>query len=144
MALIVAPEKDFDAYVSLADADDYAARMGLSAWEDYEGDKSILLRRGTQYIRTKYRPAERYISPEVHRNIQAATVEAAVRAIDGQLGADIDRTQLIKREKIDVLETEFLLGADYRGELYSFPIIDGLMEGLSGATTGSVFMLKRI
>src|SRR5690606_39575227 len=92
MTLIVAPAEGYDSYVSVADADQYVADMGLTGWPTVQADKEKLLRRATQYISLKYEPKAQYLDP-VHANIAAATVEAAVRASD--LWADVD-SQAVK------------------------------------------------
>lgn len=96
MALTIAPAEGYDSYVSIADADAYAASMGRSAWPADEADKETALRRATQYVRVTYSPKAEYLDP-VHKNIEAATVEAALRSISGELMADVKPAAVIEK-----------------------------------------------
>lgn len=138
MTLVVAPSEGYDSYVSVADADQYVADMGLAGWPTVQADKEKLLRRATQYISLKYEPKAQYLDP-VHANIKAATVEAAVRASD--LWADVG-SQAVIEETIGPMTTKY---ADpTNGGQKSFPVIDGLMRGLGALQRSGVFMLGRI
>lgn len=129
------------ALVSVADADAYIAAMGLLGWPEDEPKKEIALRRGAQYIQVKYRPDTKHLEP-VHKNIQAAIVEAALRSTKVDLLGDIDPTQIIKREKVGPIDTEYAIDA---GAMLSFPLIDSLMEGLGvNQKRSSVVMLRRV
>lgn len=141
MTLTVAPEPGYDSFVSVADADAYVAAMGLLDWPNEELKKEVALRRGTQYIQTKYKPDAKYLEP-MHKNIQAATVEAALRSTKIDLLGDVDPTQIIKREKVGPIDTEYAIDV---GTMPSFPLIDSLMEGLGISQKRSgVMMLKRV
>lgn len=138
MTLIIAPAEGYDSFVSVADADAYVDRMGLTGWPAEETEKEKLLRRATQYLTVRYDPKAQYLDP-VHANIKAATVEAAIRA--GELWADVD-SQAVVEETIGPMTTKYAEPAN--GGQKSFPVIEGLMRGLGGRSTSSVQMLKRI
>lgn len=138
MTLIIAPADGYDSFVSVADADAYVERMGLSGWPAETEDKEKLLRRATQYITVKYAPKAQYLDP-VHANIQAATVEAALRAAD--LWVDLEGQAVIE-DTMGPMTTKY--SEPINGGQKSFPVIDGLMRGLGTAKRSGVMMLGRI
>lgn len=140
MALIVAPTEGYDSYVSVADADAYVLKMGADGWPAGESDKEKALRRATQYIRVAYAPKAQYLDP-VNENIEAATVEAAIRSVSGVLMTDVDAAA-ITEETIGPLTTKF--AAPQNGGQVRFALIDALMRGLGDLPRGNVMMLKRI
>lgn len=140
MALIVAPTEGFDSYVSVADADAYVLKMGVDGWPAAEADKEKALRRATQYIRVNYAPKDQYLDP-VHANIQAATVEAAVRSQSADLLADVDPAA-VTEETIGPLTTKY--AEPQNSGQVRFALIDALMRGLGDLPRGNVMMLKRI
>lgn len=138
MTLVVAPSEGYDSYVSVADADQYVADMGLAGWPTVQADKENLLRRATQYISLKYEPKAQYLDP-VHANIKAATVEAALRASD--LWVDTD-DQAIIEDTMGPMTTKYT--DPKNGGQKTFPVIDNLMRGLGKRSKSGVFMLERI
>lgn len=138
MTLIVAPTQGYDSYVSVADADAYVERMGLTGWPEGEGEKQALLRRATQYIAVKYEPKAQFLDP-VHPNIEAATVEAAIRS--ASLWQDVDPSAIVS-ETIGPLSTTYAQPTN-DGQV-KVPLIDALMRGLGMRPRPSVFMLSRI
>lgn len=138
MTIIVAPDEGYTSFVSVAEADTYVADMGLTGWPTAQAEKETLLRRATQYITVKYAPLAAFLDP-VHANIEAATVEAAVRAAD--LWADVDSSAVIE-ETIGPMTTKY--AEPVNGGQKSFPVIDGLMRGLGALQRSGVFMLGRI
>lgn len=138
MTLIVAPDEGYTSFVSVADADQYVADMGLTGWPSVQADKEKLLRRATQYIGLKYEPLDKYLDP-VHANIKAATVEAALRAAD--LWADVDAAAVVS-ETIGPISTTY--AEPKNGGQKTFPVIDNLMRGLGKRSKSGVFMLERI
>lgn len=138
MTLIIAPDEGYDSFISVEDADAYVSRMGLSGWPATEADKESQLRVATQYVTIKYAPKATNLDP-VHTNIQAATVEAAVRA--PVLWADVD-SQAVVAETIGPMTTQF--SEPTNGGQKQFPVIDALMRGLGDLPRSGVFMLGRI
>lgn len=138
MTLIVAPDEGYTSFVSVADADQYVADMGLTGWPSVQADKENLLRRATQYISLKYEPKAQYLDP-VHANIKAATVEAALRAAD--LWADVDAAAVVS-ETIGPMSTTY--AEPKNGGQKTFPVIDNLMRGLGKRSKSGVFMLERV
>lgn len=138
MTLIVAPDEGYTSFVSVADADQYVADMGLTGWPSVQADKENLLRRATQYISLKYEPKAQYLDP-VHANIKAATVEAALRASD--LWVDTD-DQAIIEDTMGPMTTKYT--DPKNGGQKTFPVIDNLMRGLGKRSKSGVFMLERI
>lgn len=138
MTLIIAPAQGYDSFVSVADADAYVLSMGLTGWPADDAEKETLLRRATQYITVKYAPLAAFLDP-VHANIEAAVVEAAVRAAD--LWADVDSSAVIE-ETIGPMTTKY--AEPVNDGQKAFPVIDGLMRGLGSAKRSGVFMLERI
>lgn len=138
MTFIVAPAEGYNSFVSIADADQYVADMGLTGWPSDQTEKETLLRRATQYIALKYDPLPEYLVP-VHRNIKAATVEAAVRA--AELWTDVDPSAVVA-ETIGPLSTTY--AEPKNGGQKTFPVIDNLMRGFGKRSNSTVFMLERI
>lgn len=140
MTLVVAPDEGYESYVSVSDADAYVLKMGLTSWPADGGDKEIALRVGTQYVRAMYAPLDKYIDP-MHANLQAATIEAAVRSVTGALMTDVKPGAVIEKT-IGPLTTKY---AEPRnaGQV-RFTLIDALMRGLGEIQRGGVMMLKRI
>lgn len=133
MTLIVAPAEGANALVSLADADAYLADMGVAQWALASASaREAALRRGSLYvISRRVRPA--CLSPTVHPNVANAACEAALRALDGTLYADLE-AQPVRSESVGPLSTTY---ADPRnGGRPRFPVIDDLLQGLTeGALT---------
>lgn len=138
MTLTVAPTEGYDSYVSVAEASQYVADMGLTGWPAQDADKEKLLRRATQYIALKYEPKAEYLDP-VHANIKAATAEAALRASDLWVDAD---DQAIIEDTIGLMTTKYT--EPRNGGQKTFPVIDNLMRGLGKRSSSAVFMLGRI
>lgn len=69
----------------------------------------------------------------IPKNIEYAAYEAALReaANPGSLNPDIDRTQLVKREKVDVLEVTYAVG-DSANAADLQPVIPAIQALLSG------------
>lgn len=140
MALTIAPADGYDSYVSIAQADTYAASMGRSGWPTLEADKETALRRATQYVRVTYSPKAEYLDP-VHKNIEAATVEAALRSVSGELMPDVKAAAVIEKT-IGPLTTKY--ATPQNGGQVRFALIDALMRGLGDTSRTNVMMLKRI
>lgn len=140
---------DVDSYVSVADADAYMLSMGHAAWADKtEADKEVALRRGTQYVDTRFNykgqklhvdqpldwPRTGFVWP-VKRVIQA-TCEAALRSLDQELYVDVAPDELVTQETIGPLTTKFANPvSDDPGQTY-FAIVDNLLAPLEASANG--------
>lgn len=124
--LIVIPAPGWDSLATLAQADAYHQKMGQAAWaQASEPDREAALRRATQYIVAQQVKVQ-YLDP-LHENVLAATCEAAARALDGSLYADID-PQAVTSERVGSIAVTY---ADRNGGKKKFPIIDDLLRGLT-------------
>jgi len=134
--LIVFPAEDSDSLVSVEFADKYHSDLGNKAWGSLsEPDKESALRRGTQYILAR-RVKEQYLNP-LHYNVKAATAEAALRASDGTLYADVE-AQAVVSETVGPISTTY--AASTTGGQMTFPVIDDLLRGL----TESAFVVRLV
>ena len=134
--LIVAPEQGFDSLVTLAEAQGYMERMGYD-WPAEEAKQEIALRRGTQYIVTMYRVRSEFLDP-VAEVIKSATCEAALRAANGSLFADVE-AQSVTEETVGPITTKYAEPGN--GGQKRFGVIDALMQGVMGG--GGVVKLVR-
>lgn len=159
MALIVEDGTglpDAESYVSVTDADEYHSARGNAAWTGSEAVKEQALRRATAYLDGRYGrqwPGTRVLGreqrlswprvnasdvtgeviagTEVPFEVVQATCEAALRALSGPLVTDLSiAQQRIKRQKIDVIETEFDLSPAAGSALPVITVIDQLLASL--------------
>lgn len=125
---------DADALITLAFADAYHSLIGNSTWTGADALKEAAIRRATAFIsnsftwqgiRTRGRSqalqwprsgvvdAEGYgiNSDEIPIEIQNAVAEIALREIvePGAMNPDFKASELVKREKVGPLETEYAL-----------------------------------
>ena len=134
MALIIedgSGRSDAESYVSLADCDAYHSARANSSWTGDEAAKEAALLEATAFVEDSYRGLWRGVrskweqalswprfgvidqdgfqvaSDSLPSLLQAAVCEAALRAIEGDLTPDLDRGGQIKRQKVDVIETEY-------------------------------------
>jgi hypothetical protein len=132
--LIVAPLEGYDSFVSLDQANAYHQSMGNAAWSGADEAKEAALRRATQYVRSHYRLRADALAP-VHRNVAEATAELALRALTGELYADVD-SALVVEETVGPITTKY---AHRAGGQKRFAIVDDLLaELIVGAGTGSI------
>ena len=125
MALIVAPADGYDTLVSAADADAYWESMG-GAWLDFlPADREAALRRGTQYVLARNIKPQ-YLDP-VHTRVAAATCEAAMLHVSGELYGVIDAKPVL-REQVGEIAVSY--GMPSNGGRARFPVIDDLLRGL--------------
>lgn len=125
MALIVAPADGYDTLVSAADADAYWESMG-GAWLDFlPADREAALRRGTQYVLARNIKPQ-YLDP-VHTRVAAATCEAAMLHVSGELYGVIDAKPVL-REQVGAIAV--IYGMPSNGGRARFPVIDDLLRGL--------------
>lgn len=140
MALTIYPADDWDSYISLANADAYHVSMGNAGWVGADAAKEVALRKATQYIRITYAPLTEYLDP-MHKNIVAATAEAALRALNTNLVQDV-APESITEEIIGPLTTKYATAQN--GGQIRYTLIDTLMRGLGGNTNGVSVSLYRV
>lgn len=123
-----------DSYLSVADADTYWSNRNNDVWAAADtADKEKALREATQYIDGAYDfigtqittnvlawprydvyiyegnfAGVSYNSDTIPPQIKNATAELALEALSNKLLPSKDRGGLVKREKIDVIEVEYL------------------------------------
>lgn len=134
-----------DVYLSVADADTYWSNRNDSTWSAATtAAKEAALREATQYIDGSYSfigvqnvdnvlawprydvlvtqgnlAGVIYDQTTIPPQIKAATAELALQALSSRLAPVADRGGLIKREKVDSLEVEYMDFAP-AGKTYSF------------------------
>ena len=124
--LIVAPTEGYDSLVSLADADAYWQRMGGAEWAALDDpSREAALRRGTQYVLARNIKPQ-YLDP-VHTRVAAATCEAAMLHVSGELYGVIDAKPVL-REQVGEIAVSY--GMPSNGGRARFPVIDDLLRGL--------------
>ncbi len=69
---------------------------------------------------------------EVPVEVEHAVYEAALREVQapGSLSPDFDATALVKRERVDVIETEYVVPTDATAARLVVSIIDDILSGL--------------
>lgn len=140
MSLIIYPADGWDSYISLVDADAYHLAMGNAGWTGDDAMKEVALRKATQYIEVTYAPKAEFLDP-MHKNILAATAEAALRALTASLVQDIS-PENITEETIGPLTTKY--GDAQNGGQIRYTLIDNLMRGLGGNVNGVSVSLYRV
>jgi hypothetical protein len=134
MALVIedgSGRADAESYISVSDCDAYHAARGNAAWTGEVAVKEAALREATAFVEDSYRGLWRGVrakweqalawprfgvidqdsfhlaSNQVPSLVMDAVCEAALRAIQSDLTPDLDRGGRIKRQKVDVIETEY-------------------------------------
>ena len=128
--LTVAPAASYDSLVSVEQANAYWIGMADGRWEalgDYE--KEAALRRGTQYVLARNIKPQ-YLDP-VHTRVAAATCEAAMLHVSGELYGVIDAKPVL-REQVGAIAVSY--GMPSNGGRARFPVIDDLLRGLAMGT----------
>ena len=122
-----------ESYVSAADATTYHTNRGNTAWTGTDAVKEAALRKAAAYLDGHYRnrwkgcrvqtliqplewPRESVVvqggytfpSNSIPQRLKDAQCELALRALSGDLATDAASN--VKREKIDVIETEYFAG----------------------------------
>ena len=135
----------------MAYANDYHSLRGNSSWAGSDGVKQQAIIKATDYIEQTFARRwtgnstvnsllswPRYGAPYYNSNIipeglKKATAELALEALTGQLNPNIAPNQIVKREKVDIIDTEYVTS----GPQYIVrPAVTGLLAGL---LTGSAF-----
>lgn len=142
MALAVYPAEGYDSFLSLADANTYAAGHGIADWAARaDADKESALRVATVYIfgrrlteEALYDTSTTPATARVHPNVKAATAEAAARAARGTLYRDVDPSAVTEKT-VGPLTLKY--ATPEAGARVRIQIIDDLLFGL--VFTGSGF-----
>lgn len=139
-----------NSFVSVADADSYHSTRGNASWTGTDAVKEAALVRATDYIQQKYNGAWKgclvsYSQPldwprsgitgvdedAIPQRLKSAVCELALEALSATLNPSLERGGAIKREKIDVIEVEYMdsaIGSTKR------PAVDGFLSPyLSGS-----------
>ena len=146
---------DAESYVSVADADKYAADvMGDGGWaQASEADKERALRRATQYIDSRYRYKNSRLNPEQAlewprvgfpwpvKRLRDAACELAFRALAGDLYTDVLPDENIKRDTVGPLTTEYF--EPQNGGQIRFAIVDDLLAPLVASGQMAAIRLER-
>jgi hypothetical protein len=142
-----------ESYISAADATTYHTARGNTLWTGTDAVKEAALRKAAAYLDGHYRNRWKgvkvrpvpmdgvteqllewprydvvisdYLFPcdEIPQRLKDACCELALRALSAPLADDI--TAGVKREKIDVIETEYFQGA---APGTTYPLVDQLLS----------------
>lgn len=157
-----------DSYVTLAYASDYHEKRGNTGWATLTSEEQEqAIRRGTDYLEQSYRlrwlgyrrseaqslswPRDEvpradftylnqysfYPDNVVPDEVKKACAEAAFRAGQGELIPDL--TQLVTREKIDVIEVEY---SQYSSQLPRYKAIDYLLAPFLQGNSNSMRVIR--
>lgn len=129
-----------ESYVSVATADAYHAAMGNTEWAEAETTaKEVALRRGTQYIDTRYafvsepRNATQALAwprvgyPWPVKAITSATCELALRGLSSALYVDAGDAP-VTRETVGPITVEY--GASINDGQTRYSVVDDLLRSL--------------
>ncbi|MAR55997.1 MAG: hypothetical protein CMM93_02335 [Rickettsiales bacterium] len=138
-----------NSYVSVAEADAYHADRGNAAWIGEDSAKQSALIKATDYLEQTYGrrwKGERLYADQalewprtvdalLPKAIKSVTCLLALEAIEG---VDLNPTlgRAIKREKVDVIETEFM---DNAAPTNTRPAIDGLLLATGYLTSSAAW-----
>lgn len=130
-----------DSYVSVADCDTYHAARGNAAWTGTDAVKESAIRKAVAYLDGHYRnrlkgimvdPINQLLawprydvvidgvtiaSDTIPQRLKDAQCELALIALSADLAPNVSAG--IKREKVDVLETEYFAGAPAGTTVYT-------------------------
>jgi hypothetical protein len=140
-----------ESYVSAATATTYHTNRGNTAWTGADAVKEAALRRAATYLDGRYRlrwkgarvyPLTQAMEwpragvetedgqaldiTTIPQRLKDAQCELALRALSGPLADDLNAS--VRREKVDVLETEYAPGAK-PGQI-EYQIVDQLLSDL--------------
>lgn len=155
---------DATSYVTAEELRAYAAARGLTLSDDdalveplaiqamdyleamrgrYQGRKTFPGVQALQWPRTGVVLDCDYLLPDniIPRELKAAQMQLAVEAFSGLSLLPSSDGRVVKREKVDVIETEYMTGKDLDGVgRPSFPAVDALLEPLFNACGGGFFL----
>ena len=149
-----------DAYISVADVDTYHEDRCNTGWTGSDSAKEIAIRVATQYLDTNYTwkgdikvdtqslawPRDgvydkegRSLLNQVPVAVKNACAELALKALSSTLVPDTTNANFVKREKVDVLETEYFEGSP-TGTEYNFVniILSGLTTNIAGGSNAGL------
>lgn len=135
-----------NSYVSVADADTYHADRGNAGWTGDNAVKQAALVKATDYIEQQYAElwkgqlvdeqqplswpragVSAIAEDEIPTKLKQAVCILALEALAADLNPALARGGAVKREKVDVIEVEYMDGASARTVR---PAVDGLLRGL--------------
>lgn len=141
---------DANSYLSIAGADAFHSDRGNAAWTGTDAVKQVALIKATDYITQTFdgrwagcmvaedqslawpRAGVDYVDNDViPKALKQAVAILALEALSDDLNPNLERGNAIKREKVDVIETEYY---DWAPSTTVRPAINGL---LSRYLTGS-------
>ncbi|WP_108482266.1 DnaT-like ssDNA-binding protein [Oceaniglobus ichthyenteri] len=137
-----------DPALTLAEADAYAVSRGYAAWVGDDTVKEAALRRGQDYIASKYngRWLSGFTDATAPDAVKFAITEAAIRDLGapGSLAPDYTPGKVVKRERVKAgpVESE----EEYRDDgsvspLPVFSVIDGLLRDLIYSPGPAIFVV---
>jgi hypothetical protein len=157
---------DSDSYVTVAEARAYAAARGITLSSDdaaveallvqamdyleaqrarYQGSKTKPGVQALQWPRTGVVIDCQYNLPDniIPTELKSAQKQAALEVFAGLSLMPSSDGRVVKREKVDVIETEYMTGQDLGSGASmgpSFPAVDALLEPLFNACGGGFFL----
>ena len=173
MALIIEDgtgKPDANSYTTVEEARSYAAARGTDLPDDDAQVESLLVR-AMDYLeaqRAKYQGVKTYPGLQalqwprsgviidcdyqlpdniIPTELKNAQKQLALEVFNGLVLLPSSDGRVVKREKVDVIETEYMTGQDLGSGATmgpSFPSVDALLEPLFSACGGGGFFLKTV
>lgn len=173
MALIIEDgtgKPDASSYVTASQARAYALSRGTELSDD-DAQVEQLLVRAMDYLeaqRTKYQGVKTYPGLQALQwprsgvildcsyplpdniipvELKNAQMQLALESFNGLVLLPSSDGRVVKREKVDVIETEYMTGQDLGSGAVmgpSFPAVDALLDPLFSACGGGGFFLKTV
>ena len=147
-----------NSYLSVADADTYHSDRGNAAWTGTTAVKQAALIKATDYIEQKYAgrwqgsytdddqelewPRSGLCYPDedvIPKELKNAVAILALEALSDDLNPALDRGGAIKREKVDVIETEYMSWAP---SVTARPAVDGLLRRFMAGSAINVPLVR--
>lgn len=155
-----------DTYLSVADADTYWSDRNNSTWSAATtAEKEKALREAAQYLDGAYTfigvladleqvlawprsaavirsgnfAGADFASDEIPLKIKHACAELALDALDARLRPTLERGGAVKREKVDVIEVEYL---DFAPTQKTFSFVNVLLNGLTVGGEGQIKLVR--
>ena len=173
MALVIEDgtgKTDANSYVTVEEARSYASARGTELPDDDAQVESLLVR-AMDYLeaqRGKYQGTKTYPGLQalqwprsgvvidcdynlpdniIPTELKNAQKQLALEVFSGLVLLPSSDGRVVKREKVDVIETEYMTGQDLGSGATmgpSFPAVDALLEPLFNACGGGGFFLKTV
>ena len=168
MALTVTPgAADADSYVTLAEADAYAAARGWAGWTGAEALKEQALRRAVEWLDAVYltrwpgkratgrvqrlewprvdavdAAGEAVDAASIPREVKAAQIEAALRELQApnSLTPDYVPGRTVRREQVGPLSVDYVTRGDVSGVLPTLTAVDNALAPLIGSGGATRFL----